>query len=65
METIEKIEQDIIDEFSVYDDWMDKYAYLIEIGTAMPAMEEQYKRMSVPGMVSRRNAGKFALFYGR
>lgn len=43
METIEKIEQDIIDEFSVYDDWMDKYAYLIEIGTAMPAMEEQYK----------------------
>lgn len=30
METIEKIEQDIIDEFSVYDDWMDKYAYLIE-----------------------------------
>lgn len=43
METIEKIEQDIIDEFSVYDDWMDKYAYLIEIGTAMPGMDEQHK----------------------
>lgn len=43
METIEKIEQDIIDEFSVYDDWMDKYAYLIEAGTAMPGMDEQHK----------------------
>ena len=28
--TIEEKEQEIIDEFSIYDDWMDKYAYLIE-----------------------------------
>ena len=30
--TIEEKEQEIIDEFSIYDDWMDKYAYLIELG---------------------------------
>ena len=30
--TIEEIQNQIVDEFSMYDDWMDKYAYLIEIG---------------------------------
>lgn len=44
METIEKIEQDIIDEFSVYDDWMDKYAYLIEIGRLCPPWRSNIKR---------------------
>ena len=29
--TIEEIQNQIVDEFSMYDDWMDKYAYLIEI----------------------------------
>lgn len=41
--TIEQIEKEIIDEFSVFDDWMDKYAYLIEIGSGMAGMDEQYK----------------------
>ena len=41
--SIEEIEREIVGEFSVYDDWMDKYAYLIEIGNGMPAMDEQYK----------------------
>lgn len=41
--TIEEIEKEIIEEFAVYDDWMDKYGYLIEIGSALPAMDEQYK----------------------
>ena len=43
MKTIETLEKEITDEFSVYDDWMDKYAYLIEIGTAMPGMDERHK----------------------
>jgi cysteine desulfuration protein SufE len=30
--TIEQVQQEIIDEFSVYEDWMDKYGYLIELG---------------------------------
>ena len=41
--SIEEIEKEIVGEFSVYEDWMDKYAYLIEIGNGMPAMEERYK----------------------
>lgn len=41
--SIIEIENEIIDEFSIYDDWMDKYAYLIEIGNTMPPMNEQNK----------------------
>lgn len=41
--TIADIERQIADEFSIYDDWMDKYAYLIEIGSAMEGIEEQNK----------------------
>lgn len=41
--TIEEIEQEIVDEFSMYDDWMDKYAYLIELGSGMDGMAENYK----------------------
>jgi cysteine desulfuration protein SufE len=43
MKTIREQEQDIVDEFAVHDDWMDKYAYLIEVGAAMEAMETRYK----------------------
>ena len=41
--TIDEIEQDIIDEFSIYDDWMDKYALIIEQGNALEPLEEKYK----------------------
>ncbi len=41
--TIDRIQQEIIDEFSIYDDWMDKYAYIIEQGNALPPLDEQYK----------------------
>ena len=30
--TIPEIEQSIIDEFSLYEEWLDKYSYLIELG---------------------------------
>lgn len=40
---IKEIEKEIVGEFSVYEDWMDKYGYLIEIGNGMPAMDERYK----------------------
>lgn len=43
MKTIKEQEEEIVNEFAVFDDWMDKYAYLIEIGTAMPSMEERFK----------------------
>ena len=41
--TINDIQNEIIDEFSGFDDWMDKYAYIIEIGNSMPALAEQFK----------------------
>lgn len=41
--TIQEKEQDIIDEFSIYDDWMDKYEYIIELGKDLPLIEEGYK----------------------
>lgn len=41
--TIEEIENQIVDEFSIYDDWMDKYAYLIEIGNGLTTMGEEHK----------------------
>ena len=43
MKTIEEIERDITEEFAIYDDWMDKYAYLIEIGSGLEGMDETHK----------------------
>lgn len=40
---IKEKEQEIIDEFAIYDDWMDKYEYIIELGKELPLIEEQYK----------------------
>lgn len=41
--TIDEIQAEIIEEFSAYEDWMDKYAYLIELGNELPPIDEQYK----------------------
>lgn len=41
--TINEIQQQIIDEFNLYDDWMDKYAYIIEQGNALAPLDEKYK----------------------
>lgn len=41
--TIQDKEQEIIDEFAVYDDWMDKYEYIIELGKDLPLIDEKYK----------------------
>ena len=41
--TINEIQQDIIEEFSVYDDWMDKYAYLIELGNDLKNLDPKEK----------------------
>ena len=40
---IEEIQQKIISEFSVFDDWMDKYSFLIELGNNLPPMDKKYK----------------------
>ncbi len=41
--TIEDIQQEIIEEFSGFDDWMDKYQLLIDIGSEQDPLPEQYK----------------------
>ena len=43
METINEIQDQIIEEFSVFDDWMDKYSLLIEMGNELPLLDIQYK----------------------
>lgn len=41
--TIEEIEDEIVEEFSIFDEWMDKYEYIIELGKNLPAMDENLK----------------------
>ena len=41
--TINELQDEIIDEFEGIDDWMDRYAYIIELGNAMPPLDEKYK----------------------
>lgn len=41
--SIAEKEQDIIDEFAVYDDWMDKYEYIIELGKDLPLIDAAFK----------------------
>ena len=41
--TIQEKENKIIDEFSIFDDWMDRYNFLIEIGKSLPILDEKFK----------------------
>ena len=43
MKTIEEIQKEIIQEFEMYDQWLDKYEYLIEIGKTLPQMDNSLK----------------------
>ncbi|GAA4034343.1 MAG: Fe-S metabolism protein SufE [Flavobacterium sp.] len=41
--SIKEIQDEIVDEFSMFDDWMQRYEYIIELGKSLPLIEEQYK----------------------
>lgn len=41
--TIEKTQEDIVEEFSEVEDWMDRYAMIIDLGNSLPPIDEQYK----------------------
>ena len=43
MESINDIQEEIIDEFSGFDDWMDRYSYIIELGNAVESLDAKYK----------------------
>lgn len=41
--TLEEAKQQVVDDFSMYDEWLDKYEYLIELGKNLPPFNENYK----------------------
>ncbi len=41
--SIETKQQEIIEEFNVFDDWMEKYEYIIDLGKDLPLIDEKYK----------------------
>jgi len=53
--TIDEIQNEIIEEFSISDDWMDRYALLIDMGNSLPALDDKYKTESnlIEGCQSR------------
>ncbi len=40
---IKEIQEEIIDEFSMFDDWMQRYEYIIDLGKNLPLIKEEYK----------------------
>ena len=53
--TINEIQDNVIEEFSAFDDWMDKYSLLIDLGNSLPALDERCKTESnlIEGCQSR------------
>jgi cysteine desulfuration protein SufE len=43
MTELEVAEQEVIEEFELFDDWMQKYEHIIELGKDLPLIDEQYK----------------------
>ena len=43
MQSIAQIQEEVIEEFSVFEEWLDKYAYLIELGKSLAPYDEKYK----------------------
>ncbi len=41
--TIKAIQEEIIDEFSMFEDWEERYQYMIDLGKTLPLIDEQYK----------------------
>ena len=53
--TINELQNNVIEEFADFDDWMDKYALLIDLGNSLPPLEEKYRTESnlIEGCQSR------------
>ena len=43
MALIKEVENEIVEEFELFDDWSDKYQYIIELGQKLPTLDEKYK----------------------
>ena len=55
MDKIREIEQELVEEFGMFEDWMEKYNYIIDLGRNLPPMDETLKNESnlVSGCQSR------------
>jgi len=55
MEKIESIQKQIIEEFEMFENWIHKYEYIIELGKELPKIEQEYKvdENLIPGCQSR------------
>jgi len=42
--TINEAQDEIIDEFEMFNDWMEKYEYIIQLGKDLPLIDEQYRK---------------------
>ena len=43
MSNIKDIQEDIVEEFAMFDDWMERYEYMIDLGKSLPLIDEKYK----------------------
>jgi cysteine desulfuration protein SufE len=43
VKTIETIQEEIVEEFSLFEDWMQRYEYMIDLGKSLPLINKQYK----------------------
>ena len=43
MQTIKEIQEEILEDFDMFEDWMQKYEYLIDLGKDLPSIEEKHK----------------------
>jgi sulfur transfer protein SufE len=62
---IKEIQDEIVDEFSMFDDWMERYEYIIQLGKSLPLIKDEFKtdsnvikRLPVKSMVARRKTIK-------
>ncbi|MEO6069418.1 MAG: SufE family protein [Chitinophagaceae bacterium] len=69
VKSIEEIEKEIVEEFSLFDSWDDKYEYIIDLGKKLPVLNEEFKKdenrvrgcQSTVWLVANNEAGK--IFY--
>ena len=43
MSTIKNIQNDIVEEFDMFEEWMEKYEHIIELGKSLPLIDDKYK----------------------
>ena len=54
-ESVRQVQEQIVEDFGLFDDWMDRYRYLIDLGRALPPYPDQYRTddWRVKGCINR------------